>query len=82
MGEIMARVCRVTGKKTRTGNNVSHANNRTKRRFLPNLQWRKFWLESESRWVKLRVSNAALRTIDKNGIDVIINELRVSGQVI
>ncbi|MBY0379311.1 MAG: 50S ribosomal protein L28 [Burkholderiales bacterium] len=78
----MARVCRVTGKKTCTGNNVSHANNRTKRRFLPNLQWRKFWVESESRWVKLRVSNAALRTIDKNGIDVIINELRASGQVI
>ena len=76
----MARVCRVTGKKTCTGNNVSHANNRTRRRFLPNLQWRKFWVESENRWVRMRVSNAGLRTIDKNGIDVILSELRASGQ--
>lgn len=79
---IMARVCQVTGKKTVTGNNVSHANNRTKRRFLPNLHYRKFWLENESRFVRLRVSNAALRTIDKKGIDVVVNELRASGQVI
>lgn len=78
----MARVCRVTGKKTCTGNNVSHANNKTKRRFLPNLHWRKFWVESESRWVRLRVSNAGLRTIDKNGIEVVLNDLRASGQVI
>ncbi|MCE2705871.1 MAG: 50S ribosomal protein L28 [Proteobacteria bacterium] len=78
----MARVCQVTGKKTITGNNVSHANNKTKRRFLPNLQWRKFWVESENRWVRLRVSNAALRTIDKNGIDVVLGEMRACGQVI
>ncbi len=78
----MARVCQVTGKKTRTGNNVSHANNRTKRRFLPNLQWRKFWVENENRWVRLRVSNAALRTIDKNGIDVVLSELRANNQII
>jgi large subunit ribosomal protein L28 len=78
----MARVCQVTGKKTISGNNVSHANNKTKRRFLPNLQYRKFWLETENRFVRLRVSNAALRTIDKKGIDVVINELRASGQVI
>ncbi len=80
--EIMARVCQVTGKKPMVGNNVSHANNKTKRRFLPNLQSRKFWVESENRWVRLRVSNAALRTIDKKGIDVVIAELRAEGCVI
>lgn len=78
----MARVCQVTGKKPMVGNNVSHANNRTKRRFLPNLQSRKLWVESENRWVRLRLSNAALRTIDKNGIDCILSELRASGLVI
>jgi large subunit ribosomal protein L28 len=78
----MARVCQVTGKKPMVGNNVSHANNKTKRRFLPNLQSRKFWVESENRWVRLRVSNAALRTIDKKGIDVVIAELRADGLVI
>lgn len=78
----MARVCQVTGKKPMSGNNVSHANNRTKRRFLPNLQSRKFWVESENRWVSLRVSCAALRTIDKKGIDVVLQEMRQSGQVI
>ena len=66
----MARVCQVTGKAPMVGNNVSHANNKTKRRFLPNLQQRRFWVESENRWVSLRLTNAALRTIDKNGIDV------------
>ena len=78
----MARVCQVTGKKPMVGNNVSHANNKTKRRFLPNLQSRKFWVESENRWVRLRVSNAAFRTIDKKGIDVVIAELRADGLVI
>jgi len=62
------------------GNNVSHANNRTRRRFLPNLQRRKFWVESENRWVSLRLSNAGLRTIDKNGIDVVLAELRSRGE--
>ena len=76
----MARVCQITGKKPMTGNNVSHANNRTKRRFLPNLQYRRFWLESENRWISLRVSNAALRTIDKKGIDVVLTELRARGE--
>jgi large subunit ribosomal protein L28 len=71
----MARECQITGKRVMSGNNVSHANNRTKRRFLPNLHWRRFWLESEGRWVRLRVSNAALRTIDKKGIEVVLNEL-------
>lgn len=78
----MARVCQVTGKKPMVGNNVSHANNKTKRRFLPNLQYRRFWVESENCWVRLRVSNAALRTIDKKGIDVVLAELRANGLVI
>src|SRR5437763_16889639 len=76
----MARVCQITGKAPMVGNNVSHANNKTKRRFLPNLQRRKFWLESENRWITLRLSNAALRTIDKNGIEVVLADLRARGQ--
>jgi large subunit ribosomal protein L28 len=76
----MARVCQVTGKAPRVGNNVSHANNKTKRRFLPNLQERRFWVDTENRWVKLRLTNAALRTIDKKGIDVVLAELRARGQ--
>ena len=80
LGITMARVCQITGKKPMTGNNVSHANNRTKRRFLPNLQYRRFWLESENRWISLRVSNAALRTIDKKGIEVVLTELRARGE--
>lgn len=78
----MARVCDVTGKKPMSGNNVSHANNKSKRRFLPNLQQRKFWVESEQRWIKLRLSNAALRTIDKNGIDVVLAKMRLQGKSI
>ena len=76
----MARVCRVTGKGPMSGNNVSHAHNKTRRRFLPNLQYRRFWVESENRWVRMRISNAALRTIDKNGIDVVLAELRANGE--
>jgi len=64
-----------------TGNNVSHANNRPKRRFMPNLQYRRFWIEGENRWVRLRVSNAALRTIDKLGIDVVLADLRARGEI-
>ena len=78
----MARVCQVTGKHTVVGNNVSHANNKTKRRFLPNLQNRKFWVESENRWVSMRITNNALRTIDKNGIDAVLADLRAAGQKI
>jgi large subunit ribosomal protein L28 len=78
----MARVCQLTGKKPMSGNNVSHANNKTKRRFLPNLQNRKFWVETENRWVSMRISNAALRTIDKLGIDVIVKKMRAAGQKI
>jgi large subunit ribosomal protein L28 len=76
----MARVCEITGKKPMSGNNVSHANNKTKRRFLPNLQRRRFWVESESRWISLRLTNAALRTIDKNGIDAVLAKLRAEGK--
>ena len=78
----MARVCQVTGKAPMSGNNISHANNKTKRRFLPNLQRRRFWVESENRWVSLRLTNAALRTIDKNGIDVVLSEMRARGEKI
>ncbi|CAM8284785.1 50S ribosomal protein L28 [Candidatus Methylopumilus universalis] len=78
----MARVCQLTGKKPMSGNNVSHANNKTKRRFLPNLQNRKFWVETENRWVSMRITNAALRTIDKLGIDVIVKKMRAAGQKI
>ena len=77
----MARVCQVTGKKPQTGHHVSHANNKTKRRFLPNLQYRRFWLENEKRWVSLRITNAALRTIDKKGIEVVLEEMRAAGKV-
>ena len=77
----MARVCQVTGKKPMVGNNVSHANNKTKRRFLPNLHFRRFWVESEKRWVRLRVSSAGLRTIDKKGIEIVLAELRGRGEI-
>lgn len=72
----MARVCQVTGKRPMVGNNVSHANNRTKRRFLPNLQYRRFWLEDEKRWVRLRLTNAALRIVDRDGIETVLAGLR------
>ncbi|MDR2215773.1 MAG: 50S ribosomal protein L28 [Nevskiaceae bacterium] len=76
----MSRVCEVTGKRPAVGNRVSHANNKRRRRFLPNLHEQRFWLEGEKRWVKLRVSTNALRTIEKNGIDTVVAELRARGQ--
>ena len=76
----MSRKCDLTGKAFQTGHKVSHSNRKTKRRFLPNLQRRKFWLESESRWIRLRLTNAALRTIDKNGIEVVLADLRARGE--
>jgi len=76
----MSRVCQVTGKRPAVGNNRSHALNATRRRFLPNLHTHRFWVESENRWVRLRVSNAALRTIDKVGIDVVLADLRARGE--
>ncbi|MFM7760574.1 MAG: 50S ribosomal protein L28 [Burkholderiaceae bacterium] len=75
----MSRECEVTGKKPMSGNHVSHANNKTKRRFLPNLQKRRFWVESENRWVRLRVSNAGLRIIDKLGIEAVLADMRTRG---
>ena len=72
----MSRVCQVTGKRPVAGNNVSHANNRTRRRFLPNLHSHKFWVESENRWVRLRVSSKGMRIIDKNGIDAVMADMR------
>jgi len=78
----MSRVCQVTGKGPIVGNHVSHANNKTKRRYLPNLQYRKLWVESENRYVKLRLTTAGLRTIEKKGIDVVLAEMRARGVAI
>ena len=77
----MARVCQVTGKAPMVGNKVSHANNRTKRRFMPNLQYRRIWVESENRWVRLRITSAGLRLIDKKGIDAVLVDLRARGEL-
>ena len=76
----MSRVCQVTGKRPITGNNVSHAMNHTKRRFLPNLQTHRFWVESEKRFVKLRVSTKGMRIIDKKGIESVLSDLRARGE--
>ena len=76
----MSKICQVTGKRPQSGNNVSHANNRNRRRFLPNLHFRKFWIESEKRYVRLRVSPKGLRIIDKHGIDKVLADLRAQGQ--
>jgi large subunit ribosomal protein L28 len=78
----MSRVCQVTGKRPITGNNVSHANNKTRRRFLPNLHERRLWVESEKRWVTLRLSHSGLRIIDKKGIDAVLAEMRARGEKI
>jgi large subunit ribosomal protein L28 len=78
----MSRVCQVTGKKPMLGNNVSHANNKTRRRFLPNLQYRRLWVESENRWVSMRISQAGLRTIDRKGIDAVLAKIRARGEEI
>ena len=77
----MARVCQVTGKPPMVGHQVSHANNKTKRRFMPNLQYRRFWVESENRWVRLRLTTAGLRTVDKVGIDAVLADLRARGEI-
>jgi large subunit ribosomal protein L28 len=76
----MSRVCQVTGKKPIVGNTVSHANNKRRRRFLPNLHTQRFWLEDEKRWITLRVSTRGLRTLEKRGIAVVIAELRARGE--
>lgn len=76
----MSKVCQVTGKRPGTGNNVSHANNKTRRRFLPNLHSHRFWVESEKRFVRLKVSSKGMRIIDKKGIDTVLAELRSRGE--
>ncbi|MEC9247660.1 MAG: 50S ribosomal protein L28 [Pseudomonadota bacterium] len=76
----MSRVCQVTGKRPLSGNNVSHAHNKTRRRFLPNLQFHRFWVESENKWIRLRVSAKGLRIIDKNGIEAVLQDIRSKGQ--
>ncbi len=76
----MSRVCQVTGKTPMSGNNVSHAHNKTRRRFLPNLHNHRFWVENEKRFVKLRVSSHGMRIIDKKGIDVVLKEIRARGE--
>lgn len=76
----MSKVCQVTGKRPQSGNNVSHAHNKTRRRFLPNLKSKRFWLESENRWIRLKVSRKGLRMIDKHGIEKVVADLRADGQ--
>ncbi len=76
----MSRVCQVTGKRPQTGNNVSHANNKTRRRFLPNLHTHRFWVDSENRWVRLRVSSHGMRIIDKVGIEQVLSDIRARGE--
>ncbi len=76
----MSRVCEVTGKKPAVGNRVSHANNKKRRRFLPNLHTQRFWVENEKRWVTLRLTTSGMRTVEKKGIEKVLGELRAKGQ--
>jgi large subunit ribosomal protein L28 len=76
----MSRVCEVTGKRPVTGNTVSHANNRRRRRFLPNLHTQRFWLEGEKRWVTLRLSTNAMRTIEKNGLEAVLADMQARAE--
>ena len=78
----MSRVCEVTGKRPITGNTVSHANNRRRRRFLPNLHTQRFWLEGEKRWVTLRISTNAMRTIEKKGLEAVLAKMQAGGETI
>ncbi|HAA15783.1 MAG TPA: 50S ribosomal protein L28 [Cytophagales bacterium] len=78
----MARVCDITGKRPRVGNNVSHANNKTKRKFYPNLHKKRFYIPEEDRWITLKVSTTALRTINKNGISAVLKEARANGNTL
>ncbi len=75
----MSKICQVTGKRPMSGNNVSHAHNKTRRRFLPNLQYKRFWLEKEKRYIKLRISQKGLRLIDKLGLEKVLEDLRAKG---
>jgi len=78
----MARVCEITGKRPRVGNNVSHANNKTKRKFYPNLQKKRFYIPEEDKWITLKVSASAIRTINKNGITAVLKKARKSGNIL
>ena len=78
----MTRICQVSGNKTRSGNNVSHANNRTRRKFIPNLHTHRIWVESQNRYVKLRLSKKGLRTIDKLGIEHVLNNIKQYGETV
>jgi large subunit ribosomal protein L28 len=78
----MARVCQITGKRTQVGNNVSHANNKTKRKFYPNLQTKRFFLQEENRWITLKVSTSAIRTINKNGISAVLKKAKADGMAL
>ena len=78
----MSKVCQVTGKRPMTGNNVSHAQNKNKRRFMPNLRFHRFWVDSENRYVRLRVSSKGMKIIDKKGIDEVLKDIRAAGQKI
>jgi len=78
----MSRVCQVTGIRPMSGNNVSHANNRTKRRFLPNLHYQRFWVDGENRWVRIRVSSKGIRCIEKQGIESVLADMRARGEKI
>ena len=82
MVKLMSRVCQITGKRPITGNTVSHANNKRRRRFLPNLHTQRFWLEAEKRWVTLRVSTNGMRTIEKKGLEAVLADLRARGEKI
>jgi len=82
LGANMSKVCQVTGKRPISGNNVSHAHNKTRRRFYPNLHTHRFWVESENRFVKLRLSAKGLRVVDKKGIDAVLTEIRARGEKI
>jgi large subunit ribosomal protein L28 len=77
----MAKKCPVTGKGPMVGNNVSHANNKTKRRFLPNLQYKRFWLDSEKRFVRIRVTTRGMRIIDKHGIEAVLRDMKLRDQI-
>jgi large subunit ribosomal protein L28 len=80
--KIMAKVCQVTGKRPMSGNNVSHANNKSRRRFLPNIHKRRFWLESEKKWIKLKISAKGMRIIDKLGIEAVLADMKCRGEKI
>lgn len=80
--DVMARVCDITGKKVQVGNNVSHANNKTKRKFYPNLQKKRFYIPEEDKWVTLKVSTSAIRTINKNGISAVLKKARENGNIL